>query len=226
MRRGVVPTAVAAVAWVLAPPGSASACLMTPPDPPPVAMAMPPPGPGLCEFALGMQLDLADLFPPPPGGAVCACGIELAVPATVGGARAIVMNTATNTQVAELAAFEFAPNATTTASLVDAFGTPIGAWYGFCDPLVLPFDPPVLGPDEALALVFDVTIDCDDRFGLLSCYRIAAGEGNPDCSVMTNGPHAVGLTEKLNATPEPASVALAAVGVVGVSARRVLRRRG
>jgi len=230
MRRsfGLGLAAVSSAWFSLAMPREAPGCYDIPPAPTPVMMNLPPPGPpNLCAFALGVQLPAGNFFSPDPGGTTCSCGLELPAPATVTGTRVIVINTSTNTEVSQIAAFGFSPNATTTDSLVAAFGTPIGTWFGFCDPNVPPFTLPALGPNEAYAAVYDITADIADKTTIMSCFRLAAGAGNPDCSIVLNGPHAVTISGKLS-VPEPSSLALlgvaALIGGCGYGRRAIATR--
>lgn len=229
---------------LLAVPQPGQGCTGPPRIPPPTpSNDPPPPGIGLPPVPrgrVGCYIDLSNivLFPP-SAPTTCVVGLGIGInnsaPSTlsIDAARVTILNTATN-QHTLVPNFNFNFNPVTTAGFA---GGPVlfpgATWFGF-SAQVLPFTPPVLGPNEIFVLGFHVTVDANDPVpiaGQFAQFGMGIGfpTGQPDFGGVIDPAHPAVIVTAASPiipakTPEPASILLATLGLgIALLARRLSR---
>jgi hypothetical protein len=175
----------------------------------------------------------------PTSSTTCTAGIglgSLADPAPggvhVNGLAIVVINSETGSRT-PLPAFSFAPNATTTGSLMAGSGSssvpntnPLfdgSIWNGFSS-LVDPFSLPELGRGEFTAFQFAVDVP-EALLPLRLDAQFAGGEGLSDGTPIFDGAHPAQYFTAANRSlvmttpvPEPSSIGLMAWAIMGMAA--------
>lgn len=189
-----------------------------------------------------MWVAIEDELVPPTDSTTCVSGVglgsamrRLPAGADVTDARVVVLNVVSGDAM-DFGAFDFVANATTAMEFGDGAGpgapaetNPIveeATWFGFAAP-VDPFVLPQLGPNEIVALAFEIEIpESELPFDLE--VQFAAGERDATGSPLFFGMHPpqyfTGAAPLVTFAPEPefSAIALAAAGTLALL---VARRR-